>query len=140
LQRALGGLFLVFAIAYTAVKLSNLTANEIDMTAFVLFPMLMLVVVGSACWLLRVLPQTDNLVMERIERVLEGATQQINEHMQQTVISMEYQEDEVRTENGKSVKWIQIRILNEHGENITGDDDEEDETDHSENGGGFMLV
>lgn len=133
----------MFAIAYTAVKLSNLTANEIDMTAFVLFPMLMLVVVGSTCWLLRVLPQTDNLVMERIERVLEGATQQINEHMQQTVISMEYQEDEVHTDNGKSVKWIRIRIriLNEHGQNITGDeDDEEAETDHSENVGGFMLV
>eukprot|EP00526_Cylindrotheca_closterium_P023150 CAMPEP_0113611346 /NCGR_PEP_ID=MMETSP0017_2-20120614/5507_1 /TAXON_ID=2856 /ORGANISM="Cylindrotheca closterium" /LENGTH=167 /DNA_ID=CAMNT_0000520287 /DNA_START=152 /DNA_END=651 /DNA_ORIENTATION=+ /assembly_acc=CAM_ASM_000147 len=138
IARALGGLFLAFAIAYTTVKVSNLSANLIDMMAYVLFPMLMLVVAGATCWLLRVLPKTNGLVMERIEGVLEGATQQINERMQHTTIRMEYQEDEKHRSNGKSVKWIQVRSVNEHGEVMTGGDDEEGE--HGENDGSFTLV
>ena len=130
----------MFVIVYTAVKVTDLTAVEVDIAAYILFPMLMFVVVGSTCWLIRVLPQTNGLVVERIERVLEEATQQVHEHMQHTGIKMEYQEDEVHRSNGKSAKWIQIRLLNEHGEVITSGDDHEEE-DHSENdGGSFTLV
>ncbi|CAJ1903128.1 unnamed protein product [Cylindrotheca closterium] len=142
IARALGGMFLVFVIVYTAVKVTNLTAAEVDITAYVLFPMLMFVVAGSTCWLIRVLPQTNGLVVERIERALEGATNQVNEHMQHTRIAMEYQEDEVNRSNGKSIKWIQIRIVNEHGEVIQTEEDHHEEGDHlgDNDDGSFTLV
>lgn len=137
-------MFLVFVVGYTTVKLKSLTATEIDMAAYVLFPMLMFVVAASTCWLIHVLPQTNGIVAERIERVLEGATQQINEHMQHTSITMEYQEDEVHQQNGKSLKWIKIRIVNDGGEIISGDAGDEEIPDEenpvNENEGIFSLV
>ena len=127
----------MFAIAYTTLRLFNHTADEADTAAYVLFPILMMVVVCATCWLLRVLPKTNNHVMERIEGVLERATTEINQHMQRTTISMKYQEDEKHSTQGKSTKWVQVGIVNENGDTITGDDaEDQSESEHD----GFTLV
>ena len=52
------------------------------------------------------LPKTNGLVVEQIEGVLEGATQQINQNVQHTTVSMKYIEDEVQNSEGKSKKWV----------------------------------
>jgi hypothetical protein len=117
LQQIVGLTFLLFVITFLTFKFTKYSNQITDMTAIVIFPILMLSVAGFACWLLTVIPSTDESVKSQIHHVLEEATFQCNINSkskskpQPELLSLQYIEEEKRRKRRKSTKFIQVSMI-----------------------------